>query len=168
MKKNEEQLLTMGFDEAVPLLAAKVFDVYIRESDDTISEQDISSDRPYSSKSSPKQTEQSYKVNEFVRCVILKILKFGGTDQPPSRDAFQFKITPFMLDSYASEFAEQVKLATSHRREVEELRRENRNLQIHVKELEEQLGAVQQEHVDLVKNVVMAKLAKEEMAEEVR
>lgn len=73
-----------------------------------------------------------------------------------------------MLDSYASEFAEQVKLATSHRREVEELRRENRNLQIHVKELEEQLGAVQQEHVDLVKNVVMAKLAKEEMAEEVR
>lgn len=79
MKKNEEQLLTMGFDEAVPLLAAKVFDVYIRESDDTTSEQDISSDRPYSSRSSPKQAEQSYKVNEFVRCVVLKIVKFGGT-----------------------------------------------------------------------------------------
>ena len=42
------------------------------------------------------------------------------------------------------------------------------NLRQTCKSLENQLGAIQQEHVDLVKNVVMAKLAKEEMAEEVR
>lgn len=72
-----------------------------------------------------------------------------------------------MLDAHASDFAEQVKVATAHRREVEMLKMDNRALQSRVKDLEGQLGSLQQEHVDLVKNVVMAKLAKEEMAEEV-
>lgn len=28
MKKNEEHLLTLGFDDAVPILAARIFEVY--------------------------------------------------------------------------------------------------------------------------------------------
>lgn len=89
-----------------------------------------------------------YRTNEFVR------------------DAFQIKITPFMLDAYAAEFDEQVRAANAHRREVEALRLVNRNLAARVKSLEEQLNSVNAEHVDLVKSVVMAKIAKEEMAEE--
>lgn len=61
------------------------------------------------------------------------------------------KITPYMLDSYAGEFDEQVKAANAHRREVEALRLVNRNLQARIKDLEDQLNSVNGEHVDLVK-----------------
>ncbi|PWN31737.1 TBC-domain-containing protein [Meira miltonrushii] len=155
MKKNEDQLLQMSFDEAVPLLAARIFDIYRKdplqdtEEDGTHTpDANASPDGNGEPHSSTESSQDEYKVGEFVR------------------DAFQFKITPFMLDSYASDFAEQVRAATAHRREIETLKVENRSLQIRVKSLEDQLGAVQQEHVDLVKNVVMSKLAKEEMAEE--
>ncbi|PWN43716.1 hypothetical protein IE81DRAFT_66491 [Ceraceosorus guamensis] len=134
MKKNEDRLLTLGFDEAIPLLAVNVADVYRR------------ADPPGSERLSAGKAE--YRVNEFVR------------------DAFQVHITPLMLDQYAAEFEEQVKAANAHRREVEALRLVNRNLSAKVKALEEQLTQVNAEHVDLVKSVVMAKLAKEEMAEE--
>jgi hypothetical protein len=150
MHKNEEQLLSMNFDEAVPLLAGRIFDVY--KCEDERHEEDMPTPNPdrhtmRSNHSSDRGTDR-HRVSEFIA------------------DAFAFKITPFMLDSYANDFAEQVRLATAHRREVEELKIDNRALQIRVKSLEEQLGSLQQEHVDLVKNVVMAKLAKEEMAEE--
>ncbi|MCO5599918.1 hypothetical protein L7F22_054025 [Adiantum nelumboides] len=155
MKKNEDQLLQMSFDEAVPLLAGRIFDIYKKESLQDIEEDGArtpdanpSTDGNGDHRSSIATGQSEYRVGEFVR------------------DAFQFKITPFMLDSYASDFAEQVRVATAHRREIESLKVENRSLQIRVKSLEDQLGAVQQEHVDLVKNVVMSKLAKEEMAEE--
>jgi hypothetical protein len=148
MKKNEDQLLEMNFEEAVPLLAARIFDVYKSRNDGVPSgdPNDPSSDEEGSGGAN---VGKGYRVNEFVR------------------DAFEFKVTPFMLDSYASDFAEQVKIATAHRREVESLKIQNKNLQAKVKNLEDQLGAVQQEHVDLVKSVVMTKLAKEEMADEV-
>ncbi|CEH14149.1 related to gyp5-gtpase-activating protein [Ceraceosorus bombacis] len=134
MQKNEDRLLTLGFDEAIPLLAVNVADVYRK------------ADPPGSERLSAGKAE--YRVNEFVR------------------DAFQVHITPLMLDQYAAEFEEQVKAANAHRREVEALRLVNRNLSAKVKALEEQLTQVNAEHVDLVKSVVMAKLAKEEMAEE--
>lgn len=156
MKKNEDQLLQMSFDEAVPLLAGRIFDIYKKDSLQNLDEEDeartpdanATFDGNGEHRSSTAASQNEYRVGEFVR------------------DAFQFKITPFMLDSYASDFAEQVRVANAHRREIETLKVENRSLQIRVKSLEDQLGAVQQEHVDLVKNVVMSKLAKEEMAEE--
>lgn len=155
MKKNEEELLQMSFDEAVPLLAGRIFDIYKKEpvpglEEDGARTPDANPNHNSNAgdRSSILSNQNEYRVGEFVR------------------DAFQFKITPFMLDSYASDFAEQVRVATAHRREIETLKIENRSLQIRVKSLEDQLGAVQQEHVDLVKNVVMSKLAKEEMAEE--
>jgi hypothetical protein len=145
MKKNEDDLLKLTFEEAVPLLAARVFDIY--KSD--IGEEGHESTRSQEEQSGGAIVSGGYRVNEFIR------------------DAFDFKITAFQLDSYASDFAEQVRVATSHKREMQELKQQNRTLQAKVKDLEDQLGAVQREHVDLVKNVVMAKLAKEEMAEEV-
>ena len=132
----------MSFEEAVPLLAARVFDVY-KSSEGEIEE------AAQGEGSGGANVGSGYRVNDFVR------------------EAFEMQITPFMLDSFANDFAEQVRVATSHRREIDTLKIQNKNLQAKVKSLEDQMGAVQQEHVDLVKSVVMAKLAKEEMAEEV-
>ncbi|EPQ30179.1 uncharacterized protein PFL1_02295 [Pseudozyma flocculosa PF-1] len=153
MKRNEEELLKLNFDSAVSFLKQSLFDVYLK-SDEAAPEMAASGDAPAASDApsaeqgdAPKR-KKVYNTNEFVR------------------DAFQIKITPFMLDSYASEFDEQVRAANAHRREVEALRLVNRNLAARVKALEDQLNSVNKEHVDLVKSVVMAKIAKEEMAEE--
>lgn len=83
-----------------------------------------------------------------------------------AQEAYAVQITPYMLDGYAAEFEEQVKAANAHRREVEALRLVNRNLASRVASLEEQLQQINAEHVDLVKEAVMSKIAKEEMEEE--
>ena len=75
------------------------------------------------------------------------------------RDAFQIQITPYQLDAYAAEFEQKVKAANAHRRETDALRLVNRNLAAKVKSLEEQLTSINDEHVDLVKQVVMAKVS---------
>ena len=72
----------------------------------------------------------------------------------------------YNLDQYAAEFEEQVRAANAHRREVEALRLVNRNLAARVKELEENASAQSTEHVELVKQVVMANLAKDDLATE--
>ncbi|PWN49932.1 RabGAP/TBC [Violaceomyces palustris] len=150
MKKNEDQLLKLNFEQAVNFLKQSLFDIYLKP--DLVSS---SPSKPNSTipsgqvpGNSTSERQKTYKTNEFVK------------------DAFQIKITPYMLDTYASEFDEQIRAANAHRREVDALRLVNRNLAAKVKSLEEQLGAVNAEHVDLVKQVVMAKIAKEEMAEE--
>ncbi|GAC93802.1 hypothetical protein PHSY_001367 [Pseudozyma hubeiensis SY62] len=133
MKRNEEVMLGMGFDEVVKYLKGELFECYRREVDG-----DTTVDGG----------ERGYHTNAFVR------------------DAFEVRITPFQLDTYAGEFDTQVRAANAHRREVEALRLVNRNLSARVKALESQLTSLNAEHVDMVKDVVMAKIAKEEMAEE--
>lgn len=44
------------------------------------------------------------------------------------QDAVKLRITPFMLDSYAREYEELVRLRDAHSLEVETLRNGNRNL----------------------------------------
>lgn len=161
MKKSEEKLLDMNFEQAVNFLKMELFECYRRsdsngvhsgEDGDRTAEQPSgqvrSSIQSSTSSSSANKAKPSYRTNEFVR------------------DAFEVKITPFILDTYAGEFDAQVRAANAHRREVEALRLVNRNLSARVKALEEQLNSVNAEHVEMVKDVVMAKIAKEEMAEE--
>ncbi|KAJ9479987.1 Rab-GAP TBC domain-containing protein [Pseudozyma hubeiensis] len=133
MKRNEEVMLGMGFDEVVKYLKGELFGCYRREVDGDTTVDGV---------------EHGYHTNAFVR------------------DAFEVRITPFQLDTYAGEFDTQVRAANAHRREVEALRLVNRNLSARVKALEDQLTSLNAEHVDMVKDVVMAKIAKEEMAEE--
>lgn len=165
MKRNEERLLELNFDKAVEFLKMELFECYRRtpSPSDTSSQtllngggEDAGNATPSgevrsshsSSSATASSTKSSYRTNEFVR------------------DAFEVKITPFILDTYAAEFDVQVRAANAHRREVEALRLVNRNLASRVKALEEQLNSVNAEHVEMVKDVVMAKIAKEEMAEE--
>ncbi|KAN0060790.1 GTPase-activating protein [Thecaphora frezii] len=156
MKKNEDALLKLNFDSAVAFLKQSLFDIYLK-SEESVPTSPVAAESAEDGDTTAttitadgvrSKRKKIYKTNEFVR------------------DAFQIKITPFMLDSYASEFDEQVRAANAHRREVEALRLVNRNLAARVKALEDQLNSVNKEHVDLVKSVVMAKIAKEEMAEE--
>ncbi|SPO32583.1 related to GYP5 - GTPase-activating protein (GAP) [Ustilago trichophora] len=174
MKKNEERLLEMQFDKAVEYLKMELFECYRRPDSASGRSSDVElelgdttatvvpSGQVRTSTHSPITTtspssangngapssKPRYRTNEFVR------------------DAFDVKITPFILDTYAGEFDVQVRAANAHRREVEALRLVNRNLAARVKALEEQLNSVNAEHVEMVKDVVMAKIAKEEMAEE--
>ena len=169
MRRNEERLLEMGFDRAVEFLKMELFECY-RRSDISATavsstnsicsdqEAEVGTSRPSCTSISPTGRKSSfssggggkvcYRTNEFVR------------------DAFEVKVTPFLLDTFAGEFDTQVRAANAHRREVEALRLVNRNLASRVKTLEDQLNSLNAEHVDMVKDVVMAKIAKEEMAEE--
>ncbi|KAG8704652.1 GTPase-activating protein [Ceratobasidium sp. 394] len=81
------------------------------------------------------------------------------------QDAFQLsrKFTPFMLDSYASEYQAKLKAENAHQEEMDALRTINRNLSHHVKSLEASLAQINSEHCALVKQLVMSKIEQEEL-----
>ncbi|KAG8698154.1 GTPase-activating protein [Ceratobasidium sp. 395] len=81
------------------------------------------------------------------------------------QDAFRIsrKFTPFMLDSYASEYQAKLKAENAHQEEMDTLRTINRNLSHHVKSLEASLAQINTEHCALVKQLVMSKIEQEEL-----
>ncbi|KAG8747807.1 GTPase-activating protein [Ceratobasidium sp. 414] len=81
------------------------------------------------------------------------------------QDAFGIsrKFTPFMLDSYASEYQAKLKAENAHREEMDSLRTINRNLSQHVKSLEASLAQINSEHCVLVKQLVTSKIEQEEL-----
>ncbi|ORY34203.1 rab-GTPase-TBC domain-domain-containing protein [Naematelia encephala] len=92
--------------------------------------------------------EGEWKANEFVR------------------DAYEIRITPFTLDSYESEYDEQQRSQNRHALELDSLRNVNRNLSNQVKQLEASLVTMNNEHVMMVRQLVMAKIEKEEAENE--
>ncbi|WRT63762.1 uncharacterized protein IL334_000687 [Kwoniella shivajii] len=133
LKKSEDKLLELEFEQILNFLQSDLFEVYRVEG---MSTSDISHE------------EEEWKANEFVR------------------DAYEIRITPFMLDSYASEWEEQQKSQNRHAQEVDTLRNANRNLSTQVKQLEASLATMNQEHVELVRQLVMSKIEKEETENE--
>ncbi|KAL4401531.1 GTPase-activating protein [Malassezia pachydermatis] len=111
---------------------------------------------------------------EFLKDYLIDVYTNEKTEGKPEsvrigelvRDAFKIKIPQYTLDAYANEFYDQAKQANERQVEMEALRLVNRNLQMRVQSLEEQLSHLNAEHVDLVKRVVMEKLSHDEMAEE--
>ncbi|KAG9103762.1 GTPase-activating protein [Ceratobasidium sp. 370] len=81
------------------------------------------------------------------------------------QDAFRIsrKFTPFMLDSYASEYQAKLKAENAHQEEMDALRTINRNLSHQVKSLEASLAQINSEHCALVKQLVMSKIEQEEL-----
>ncbi|KAL5631239.1 hypothetical protein ACGC1H_006925 [Rhizoctonia solani] len=102
---------------------------------------------PESERSSTSSTSPEYKADQFVQ------------------DAFKISrsFTPFMLDSYASEYQAKIKAENAHQEEMDALRTINRNLSQHVKQLEASLAQINTEHCALVKQLVMSKLEQEEL-----
>ncbi|GAA6028944.1 hypothetical protein JCM8097_001518 [Rhodosporidiobolus ruineniae] len=89
-----------------------------------------------------------YKVGEFVR------------------DALQVRITPLMLDQFGEEWATLCAQQTAHAAELDSLRKANLQLSLQVRQLEASLAQVNTEHCELVKQVVAARLEREELEDE--
>ncbi|WWC85885.1 uncharacterized protein L201_000752 [Kwoniella dendrophila CBS 6074] len=140
LKKSEDKLLELEFEQILNFLQSDLFEVYRVTGSPTSTENTDSEPDPH--------REEEWKANEFVR------------------DAYEIRITPFMLDSYASEWEEQQKNQNKHALEIDTLRNANRNLSTQVKQLEGSLATMNQEHVELVRQLVMSKIEKEETENE--
>ncbi|KAG0141122.1 hypothetical protein CROQUDRAFT_136313 [Cronartium quercuum f. sp. fusiforme G11] len=168
MKKNEHQICALGFDKLLDFLKLSLFEPY-QSDDHQIGLSALTPGETRSAKSSdvlpitpdgtthstelayPIQTPQpatTYRAHDFIK------------------DALQIKITPLMLDQYASEWDSICKERNAHSIEIERLRQANTHLSAQVRRLESNLAQVNQEHCELVKQVVMAKLDREELEDE--
>ncbi|KAG2126289.1 rab-GTPase-TBC domain-containing protein [Suillus clintonianus] len=81
-------------------------------------------------------------------------------------DAISMKITPFMLDAYAHEYEDFVRARDAHAIEIDTLRNSNRSLSAQVKELDTNMAQLNAEHVEILNQLVMARLRNEELEEE--
>ncbi|KAN0091151.1 Rab-GTPase-TBC domain containing protein [Tylopilus felleus] len=136
LQKNEEKLLTLKFDEILNFLKTRVFERYKIESSGQ-NKEGGEGDRP-----------AQHNVDEFVQ------------------DAVSLRITPFMLDAYAHEYADLIRARDAHAIEMDALRNSNRALAARVKELDVSLSQLNAEHVEVLNQLVMARLRNEEMEEE--
>jgi len=89
-----------------------------------------------------------YKADEFVQ------------------DAAELKITPFMLDSYAHEYAELLKTKDAHAIEIDALKHSNRNLSTQVQNMEDSLTQLNNEHREVLNQLVTLKVKNEELETE--
>ncbi|KAI9461731.1 rab-GTPase-TBC domain-containing protein [Russula earlei] len=87
----------------------------------------------------------SYRVDDFVN------------------DAMSMRITPFMLDTYNHEYHEMIRARDAHAAEMDALRNQNRQLSAQINTLEASLAALNQEHVDVLNELVRARLQHEEL-----
>lgn len=116
LKKNEDVLLTLKFDEILAFMKTRVFEKYKVGVNLSLYCCSISSSFPCSQIERSDLTKldnakgEAYRVDEFVQ------------------DAVSLKITPFMLDSYAHEYEDLIRIRDAHALEVETLRQSNRNL----------------------------------------
>jgi len=136
LQKNEDVLLTLKFDEILSFLKTSVFERYKIESSNQ------------GDKGEESDPQAKYNVDEFVQ------------------DAVSLRITPFMLDAYAHEYADLIRAREAHAIEMDTLRNSNRVLAAKVKELDASLAQLNIEHVDVLNQLVMARLRNEEMEEE--
>ncbi|CED83227.1 related to gyp5-gtpase-activating protein [Phaffia rhodozyma] len=99
-------------------------------------------------KDDDKEQEEAWNADDFVK------------------DSFAVRITPFQLDGYTAEWQDQCRARDSHAIEVDLLRTANRNLSAQVKQLEASLAQLNTEHCEIVKQVVIHKVEREEMENE--
>ncbi|EGG05010.1 uncharacterized protein MELLADRAFT_78210 [Melampsora larici-populina 98AG31] len=162
MKKNEKEICERGFDKLLDFLKLNLFEPY--KNDDSL--QESLKVQPFScdSDSIPKAAVVDKRLDQSTT------RKRSGTDsyraQEFIKDALQIKITPMMLDQYSSEWESICREKNAHQIEIDRLRDANAQLSAQVRRLESNLAQVNEEHCDLVKQVVMAKLDREELEEE--
>jgi len=115
LQTNEDVLLTLKFDEILAFMKTRVFEKYKVSVNLSLDYCSTCSSSPCSQieRSDPMNLEnakgEAYRVDDFVQ------------------DAVSLKITPFMLDSYAREYEDLIRIRDAHALEVETLRQSNRN-----------------------------------------
>ncbi|KAG8905518.1 GTPase-activating protein [Tulasnella sp. 403] len=134
--KNEEKLLKLKFDQILEYMKGELFDIY------KIDPANVGEPE------SPGDTRVLYRADDFVQ------------------DAFGVRITPFMLDTYSNEWNELKRVQNAHAIELDNLRTTNRNLTAQVRELESALASLNKEHCEMVKQLVMGKIEREEVESE--
>ncbi|KAG1752948.1 rab-GTPase-TBC domain-containing protein [Suillus lakei] len=137
LQKNEDELLTLKFDDILAFLKNNIFDRYKLEPLDSPEDHINDSDKSV-----------KYDVDAFVL------------------DAISMKITPFMLDTYAHEYEDHVRIRDAHAIEIDTLRNSNRSLSAQVKEFDTNMAQLNAEHVEILNQLVMARLRNEELEEE--
>ncbi|KAF8161110.1 rab-GTPase-TBC domain-containing protein [Crassisporium funariophilum] len=132
LKKNEEALLALKFDEILAFMNTKLFDCYlIQHPEDRI-----------------EGSGAKYRVDEFIQ------------------DAAALRITPFMLDCHRHEYEDLVRETNKHALQIDELRSSNRMLSNQLKTMENSLAQLNQEHVEILNELVKQRLRNEEIEEE--
>lgn len=137
LQKNEDELLTLKFDDILAFLKNKIFDRYKIEPLES----------PEDHVAGPDKSVK-YDVDAFVL------------------DAISVKITPFMLDTYSHEYEDLVRTRDAHAIEIDTLRNNNRSLSAQVKELDMNMAQLNTEHIEILNQLVMARLRNEELEEE--
>lgn len=137
LEKNEDTLLTLKFDDILAFLKNSIFERY---KVDPVDSPEDHIDGP--------AKNVTYHVDAFVL------------------DAISMKITPFMLDTYAHEYEDFVRARDAHAIEIDTLRNNNRSLSAQVKELDANMAQLNAEHVEVLNQLVMARLRNEEIEEE--
>ncbi|KAI0699221.1 RabGAP/TBC [Cytidiella melzeri] len=126
-----------------------------------------------------EQTLLSLKFDQllvFLNSKMLDAYKVDGADDGINgvdydvdqfvQDAVSMNITPFVLDQYATEYAELVRTRDAHAIEMDNLRNSNRTLQAQVHSLENNLAQLNAEHVNVLNELVMSRLRHEELESE--
>lgn len=131
IKRNEDVLLKLEFEDLIEFLKNGLFEVYAPTREEK-----------------EKNEKAPYKVREFVR------------------EALQVRITPLMLDQFGEEWSILLAAQTAHTAELDALRKANLQLSLQVRQLEGSLSQINLEHCELVKQVVKARLEREELEDE--
>ncbi|KAF8472924.1 rab-GTPase-TBC domain-containing protein [Russula ochroleuca] len=116
----------------------------------------------------------SLKFDELVAFLNTGIIdtykNFVEEDEKPTyrvgdfvNDAMSLRITPFMLDSYSHEYQEMIRVRDAHAAEMDALRSHNRQLSVQINTLEASLASLNQEHVDILNELVRARLQNDEL-----
>ncbi|KIY50347.1 RabGAP/TBC [Fistulina hepatica ATCC 64428] len=110
----------------------------------------------------------------FLNLKLFDVFKNQSAEgEPPVYDidlfvqnALLLRITPFMLDSYSHEYEELMRETNKHAMETDSLRNSNRMLTTQVKTLETNMAALNTEHVEILNELVKARLRNEELEDE--
>jgi ecotropic viral integration site 5 protein len=113
LHKNEEALLALKFDEILAFLNTRLLERYKVSYKPDLSYLFTSLKLCWLQLETPGKKD-TYNVNEFLQ------------------DTLSLRITPFMLDNYAREYAELVRARDAHAHEVDALRNNNRSLSAQV------------------------------------
>lgn len=124
--------------------------------------------------------ERLYKADEFVRealqVKITPIMLVRSVSSPSLPHVLSLshllsaKLTASSLSHTQDQFGEEwdslCRAQAAHTAELDQLRKANSHLSAQVRQLETSLSQVNEEHCELVKQVVMAKLEREELEDE--
>ncbi|TIA77628.1 hypothetical protein E3P98_04121 [Wallemia ichthyophaga] len=164
MKKNEDKLLSLQFENIVDFLKEGMLEAYRIPRDTTTRAGSVSLQAPLLRGTSHSSPHSSISGSVSPRLATSADSGEWDCDSLVS-DAYDVKITPFQLDSYASEWAETCYNVNKHAHEVDELRLANRGLSSQIKKLEASLTQINGEHCELVKTLVNIRIEKDEMEE---